>query len=326
MPSHTVLVTGHTFRRVAGDHVARLEAAGCETRTSPYDRGATEEELLPLVADVEAVLAGTDAFSRRVFEHAPRLRIVSRFGVGYDAIDVPAATEHGVWVTTTPGTNELSVADHTIALLLGLARHLVPVANLTRAGQWERAIGLELSGAVLGLIGFGRIGRQVALRARACGMEVLVYDVEPDEGAAAALGVRYASLDEVLSAADFLSLHAPATAGTRRLIDARALSLMKPTAYLINTARGDLVDEPALVEALSEGRLAGAGLDVFAQEPPDEANPLLALPNVLATPHIAGITEQSAQRMATLSVDNILAVLEGRRPPHPVNEPRPRPR
>jgi D-3-phosphoglycerate dehydrogenase len=324
MPSHTVLVTSHTFRRVSGDHVSRLEAAGCRLLTSPHNRGATEEELLPLVGDVEAVLAGTDAFTRRVFERAPRLRIVSRFGVGYDAIDVPAATDHGVWVTTTPGTNELSVADHTIALLLALARHLVPVANLTRAGQWERAFGRELSGAVLGLIGFGRIGRQVAQRARACGMELLVYDVAPDAAAAAAVGARFAPLDEVLATADVVSLHAPATAGTRRLIDARALALMKPTAYLINTARGDLVDEPALAEALREGRLAGAGLDVFAQEPPDEANPLLALPNVLATPHVAGITEQSAQRMARLAVENILAVLAGRRPPYPVNEPRPR--
>ncbi|HVG96460.1 MAG TPA: phosphoglycerate dehydrogenase [Chloroflexota bacterium] len=322
MPEHAVLVTGQTFQRVPGDHVARLEAAGCRVRSSPYVRGPSEAELLPLLADVEAVLAGTHPFTRRVFESAPRLRVVSRFGVGYDAIDVPAATEHGVWITTTPGTNELSVADHTIALLLGLARHLVPLANLTRAGQWERAIGIELSGAVLGLIGFGRIGRQVATRARACGMELLVYDVAPDAAAGAALGARFAPLDEVLATADFVSLHAPATTGTRGLINARTLALMKPTAYLINTARGDLVDEPALAAALRGGRLAGAGLDVFAQEPPDEANPLLALPNVLATPHIAGITEQSAQRMARLAVENILAVLEGGRPPYPVNEPR----
>jgi D-3-phosphoglycerate dehydrogenase len=322
MSDHTVLVTGHTFQRVPGDHVARLEAAGCRVLTGPHNRGLTEAELLPLIGDVEAVLAGTHPFTRRVFESAPRLRIVSRFGVGYDAIDVAAATDHGVWITTTPGTNELSVADHTIALLLGLARHLVPLANLTRAGQWERAIGIELSGAVLGLIGFGRIGRQVAMRARACGMEVVVYDVAPDGAAGSALGVRFAPLDEVLATADFVSLHAPATAGTRGLINARTLALMKPAAYLINTARGDLVDEPALAEALREGRLAGAGLDVFAQEPPDEANPLLALPNVLATPHIAGITEQSAQRMARLAVENILAVLKGGRPPYPVNEPR----
>ncbi len=323
MSQFRVLVTGHTFRRVSGDHVQRLTGAGCELIASPFPRAATETELLPLVGDVDAVLASTDAFTRRVFESAPRLKVVSRFGVGYDSIDVQAATDYGVWVTTTPGTNEHSVADLTVGLLLALARQIVPMVNQTRAGAWERAIGVELDGATLGLIGFGRIGRQVAMRARAFGTRVVIYDVVRDQGAAASCGASYVSLEQLLATADFVSLHAPATPETRGLINAGTLAQMKPSAYLINTARGDLVQETHLADALRQGRIAGAALDVFAAEPPEPANPLLGLPNVLPTPHIAGITAQSARRMAELSAENLLAALRGERPPYPVNEPRP---
>lgn len=316
-----VLITSHTFRTLAGNHESRLTSAGCELVISPYPRPATEAELLPLVRNVDAALVGTDAFTRHALAAAPRLRIVSRFGVGYDAIDVPAATELGIWVTTTPGTNEHSVADAAIAMILMLARQLLPAVERTRAGKWERPIGLELRGLTLGLVGFGRIGRQVALRARPFGLTVLAYDVAPDEAAARELGCRYVPLDDLLRAADFVSLHAPATPQTHHLIDARTLALMKPSAYLINTARGELVDEVALIDALSSGRLAGAALDVFKQEPPDPGSPLLSLPNVLPLPHIAGVTAQAGQQMATLAVDNVLAALRGGRPPYPVNDP-----
>src|SRR5689334_5556971 len=163
MVTHRVLITSLTFLRLPGDHERRLLDAGCELISSPYQRAATEEELIPLVRDVDAVLATTDAFTPRVFEAAKRLKIIARFGVGYDAIDLPAASSHGVWVTITPGTNEISVADHTLALILALARKLVPEVNATKAGAWARPIGVELAGQTLGLIGFGRIGRQVAL-------------------------------------------------------------------------------------------------------------------------------------------------------------------
>ncbi|MBI3973836.1 MAG: phosphoglycerate dehydrogenase [Chloroflexi bacterium] len=322
MAKFRVVVTGLTFRRIAGTHEQRLVDAGCEFVPSPFPRAATEEELLPLIKGVDAVLASTDAFTRRVFESADRLKIISRFGVGHDSIDVDAAADHGVWVTITPGTNEHSVADHTMAMLLALARDVVPLVEQTRAGGWERTIGLELRDLTLGLIGFGRIGRQVATRARAFGMDVVIYDVYQDTAAAAELGARYVSLDELLGSADIVSLHAPATPQTRDVINAETLAKMKPSACLINTARGELVDEADLAAALRNGRIAGAALDVFKQEPPAAGHPLLGLPNVLPTPHIAGITKQSGERMATLSVDNILAVLRGERPPHPVNEPR----
>ena len=324
MPRFKVLVTGHTFRRVGGAHEQRLIDAGCDLVPSPYPRPATEQELLALIPGVDAVLASTDSFTRAVFAAADRLKIISRFGVGYDAIDLAAASEHGVWVTITPGTNEHSVADLTLALLLALARQVVPAVEQTRQGEWERAIGLELAESTLGLIGFGRIGRQVALRARAFGMRVLIYDVYRDEPAAAEAGARYVTLEELLAAADFVSLHAPSTPETRDLVNAATLGQMKPSAYLINTARGELVNEADLAAALRAGRIAGAALDVFKQEPPGKAHPLLGLPNVLPTPHMAGLTAQSAERMAALSAENILAVLGGQPPPHPVNEPRAR--
>ncbi len=323
--AHKVLITGHTFRRIVGNHEQRLADAGCELVISPYPRAATEDELAPLVDGVDAVLASTDAFTHRVMAGAPRLKIVSRFGVGFDAIDVPAATELGVWVTTTPGTNEHSVADAALAMVLTLARQLVRAAQSTRAGKWDRPIGVELRGLQLGLLGFGRIGKQVALRARAFGMEVVVFDVFQDPAAAAELGCRYVSLDELLQTSDFVSLHAPATAETRDIINRDTLSRMKPSAYLVNTARGELVNEADLADVLRGDRIAGAALDVFKLEPPAPDNPLLGLPNVVALPHIAGVTAQAGEQMAILAVDNILAVLRGERPPFPVNDP-PRPR
>lgn len=321
MAEFRVLITGQSFARSPGDHERRLRGAGCELVTSPYGRALSESELLPLVPGTDAVIAGTDAFTRRVFEAADRLKIVSRFGVGYDAIDLVAAGERGVWVTNTPGTNEHSVADLALTLILALARQLVPSVVSTRKGEWDRSMGIELGGQTLGLIGFGRIGRQVAIRARAFGMNVLIADVVQDERAAAEIGGRYVSLDELLAGSDFVSLHAPSLPETRNLVNAATLGKMKRTAFLVNTARGELVDEADLAEALRSGRIAGAALDVLKKEPPEKDNPLLALPNVLPTAHIAGLTLQSAERMAAVSVDNVLAVQRGERPPYPVNEP-----
>lgn len=324
MPDYRVLLTAHTARLAKGNHLQQLVDAGCEIVDSPYRRPANEDELLPLLDGIDAALASTDAYTRRVFAASPRLKIVSRSGVGFDSIDLAAAAEHGVWVTTTPGTNEYSVADMTLTLILALARQLIPMANKTAAGGWERPFGVELGGRTLGLVGFGRIGRQVAVRARAFGMAVIVYDVFQDAQAAAEAGARYVSLDELFAAADVISLHAPATPETRDLINTRTIATMKRGALLVNTARGELVNEADLALALREGRLGGAGLDVFKREPPGADNPLLGLPNVIATPHVAGVTQDSAERMASLAVQNILAVLRGERPPYPVNEPHPR--
>lgn len=321
MSRYRVLLTGHTFRRTAHAHEAALVAAGCELIASPYARPATEDELIPLVADVDAVLASTDHFTRRVFEAAPRLKIVARWGVGFDAIDTEAAADHGVWITTTPGTNEHSVADCALTMILALARDLVGQVETTRQGQWARQIGSELLDETLGIIGFGRIGRQVAMRAAPFGMRILAHDpVMPDDTIRAG-GAEPTSLERLMRESDYISLHAPSMPETKDLINARTLSWCKPSAYLVNTARGDLVHEEDLAAALRAGTIAGAALDVFKVEPVASDSPFRSLPNVLPLPHIAGITRQSAERMSAACVDNILAALRGERPPSPVNAP-----
>jgi phosphoglycerate dehydrogenase-like enzyme len=318
---YRVLLTGHTFRRTAQVHEAALVAAGCEVIPSPHARPATEDELIPLVGNVDAVLASTDHFTRRVFVAAPRLKIVARWGVGFDAIDTEAAAEHGIWITTTPGTNEHSVADCALTMILALARDLVVHVETTRAGRWARQIGSELLDETLGIVGFGRIGRQVALRATPFGMRILAHDpVVPDEAIRAG-GAEPVSLEALMRQSDYISLHAPSMPETTDLINARTLAWCKPTAFLINTARGDLVHEEDLAAALRSGAIAGAALDVFKVEPVAKGSPLLSIPNILPLPHIAGITRQSAERMSAACVENILAVLRGDRPPSPVNAP-----
>ena len=321
MSKYRVLLTGNHFRRTDPAHEKRLVDAGCEIVMSPYGRSATESELIPLLEGVDAVLASTDHFTKAVFAASPRLKIVARWGVGYDAIDVDGATEHGVWITTTPGTNEHSVADATMTMILAIARDVVEHVETTRAGKWDRLVGVELLDQTIGVIGFGRIGRQVAIRATAFGMRVLAYDPVLSDQAIRDGGAEPATLEEVLRQADWVTLHAPSMPETHDLIDARTLAMCKKSAYIINTARGDLVNEDDLAEALRSGTVAGAALDVFKTEPIKSDNPLRSLPNVLPFPHIAGITKQSSERMSAMCVDNILAVLAGHAAPTPVNRP-----
>lgn len=252
----------------------------------------------------------------------PQLCVVARPGIGIDNIDVAAATARGVAVVHTPDAPTESTAEHAIALLLALAKRVREADAGLRGRGWhsrQPLIGVEVAGKILGLVGLGRIGGRVAQVARALNMRVLVYDPYVSGGRAATLGVELVeSLADLLAKADFVSLHAPLTPETHALIDAEALAQMKPSAYLINCARGPVVDEAALVQALSSGAIAGAGLDVFAQEPTD-ANPLFDLPNVVVTPHIAAYTEDGVRRMGMGAVAQVLQVLEGRRPLNLVN-------
>ena len=266
------------------------------------------EVVLPGAGALAAELAHADGLvvrsSTRVtdelLEQAPRLRVIGRAGVGVDNIDLDAATRRGILVMNTPGGNATSVAEHTLALLLALAR-LVPQLNAAiHAGRWEKsgALGVELRGKTLGLVGFGRVGSEVARRARALELRVLAYDPYISEGVAEEAGVELVPLDELVSRSDFISLHAALSPATENLINAGSIAKMKRGARLINTARGELVDEAALAEALRSGHLAGAALDVFAVEPPRNS-PLLGLPNVIATPHVAGSTEEAQEEVGT---------------------------
>ena len=279
----------------------------------------SEALLIEAVRDADAILARLATVTRAVIEAAPRLRIIARHGVGVDAVDLEAATERGVVVTTTGAANAAAVAEYTFALLLALLRK-VPVADAgMRMGSWCRdpLIGAELDGRTMGIVGLGAVGRRVARQALGFGMRVLATDPQPAEPPAH--GVTLVPLRELLAAADVVTLHmrlAPATSG---LIDRAALGLMKPTAVIVNTARGELIDETALLDALREGRIAGAALDTFAAEPLSDASPLRALENVILSPHVAGQTHEALARVGIAAADAIIDELAGRRPANVYN-------
>ncbi len=288
--------------------------------------GTSVEVIAREAADCDAILARTVSFPAAVLRAAPRLRVVARHGVGVDNIDVEIATELGIWVTNTPEANAVSVAEHVIGVLVALARGFLAMDRAVRAGDYAargRLRAVDLAGKTLGVVGLGRIGRRVAaLAAAGLGMAVAGHDPFLAEGDWPPGVRRIEGLEELLAASDFLTLHVPGTAGTRRLIGERELALMKPGAYLVNASRGEVLEEAALADALASGRLAGAGLDVFDPEPPSPENPLFALENVLVTPHSAALTSEALIRMAVGAAQGIHEVLSGAEPTWPVNRPR----
>lgn len=292
-----------------------LEAAGFEILYPPvgvhlYD----EQRLIQHLAGVDAMLAGMEPLTARVLESS-RLRAVARFGVGYDAIDVAAATKRKIGVTITPGTNQVSVAEHTLALILGVLRGFPLRDRTVRDGTWVRPPLERLSGKTLGLLGLGRIGKEVVPRAQAFGVKVIAYDPQPDAEFPRSRSVELVSFDQLLTRSDVVSLHLPCTPATLKIINAASLAKMKPGSILINTARGGLVDEEALAEALERGHLSGAGLDAFAIEPPRLDNRLLHLPNVLLTPHTAGLDHDSVRAMGRLAAECLALLYEGKAVP-----------
>ncbi len=259
--------------------------------------GLTEEQLLPLVAGIDAwVVRSATKVTRRLLEAAPRLRWVGRAGAGLDTIDVAAAKERGVEVMNVPGANSIAVAELAFGLLLSLFRRLPEADASLRRGEWlkSKLMGRELRGKTIGIVGMGKIGRAVAQRAAAFEMRCLAHDPLVPADAVRGAGAEPVGLDELLSQSDVVTLHLPATADTKNLLDAKRIAAMKPGAVLVNAARGGLVDESALLEALRSGHLAGAALDVFAAEPTG-ANPLLTLPNVVASPHIGASTREAQE-------------------------------
>ena len=270
---------------------------------------ASEEVLIRVLQGVDAFFAGSEYVTRPILEQVPSLKLVQRIGVGYDKVDVAAATELGVLVAITPGTLSGTVAEHTFALMLALAGRIPWYDREVKAGRWSPGLRDELDGATLGIIGLGRIGKEVAKRAPAFGMKVMAYDIVQDKEFAREYDVTYADLQEVLSSADFVSLSMSLNDRTRGMIGKEALAAMKPTAYLINTARGAVVDEEALCEALAEGRLAGYGVDHFIQIPPGADHPLLQFDNVVATPWVAAASKENARRLVRLAAECVARVL-----------------
>ncbi|MDA8216367.1 MAG: C-terminal binding protein [Dehalococcoidales bacterium] len=283
-----------------------------------------EDEIIAAAAEMDGLLVGAAPITRRVMTALPRLRVVGRYGIGVDCVDVEAATELGVAVCNTPGYCAREVADHALMLLLTCNRQLLPMLQAMREGVWDRdlARGLHsLHSLTLGIVAFGDIGREVAKRARAFGLRVLAYDPFVSQAVADAHEVSMVSLEKLLAQADYVSVHAPLTKQTHHLLSEREFGLMKPTAFLLNTARGPVVDEAALVKALREGRIAGAALDVFENEPIDKQNPLLAMANVVVTPHIAGSTTESYQEVTRRLGLAVGTVLAGGWPTRDLNNP-----
>ncbi len=318
--SRRVLVGPAPLRNVEGVFGPILRAAGLTVEYPPrlqqeVEVQMSEAELLAQLPGCVAAIAGSEPYTRRVLERAAErgLLVVARAGVGYDAVDVAAATELGIAVTYAPGTNHEAVAEHTFALLLALQRNVLGQDAAIRRGGWPRRAVRPVRGRILGIIGLGRIGKAVARRALAFQMDVWAHDIQPDYDFAAIYGVRLASLEEVLRHADVVSLHVPLTPQTRQLIRRETLEWMKPGALLINTARGGIVNEVDLYEALAAGRLAGAGLDVFEQEPPKDS-PLFRLDNVVLTAHTAGIDRRSREEMARVPAEAIVQLLAGQWP------------
>ncbi|MEM4726696.1 MAG: D-glycerate dehydrogenase [Candidatus Bathyarchaeia archaeon] len=283
-------------------------------------------EVVPVeVGEAEAMVLGLEPVGDWLLDQAPRLRIVARYGVGYDTVDVEACTRRGIYVTHTPGVLSSAVAELTIGLMLCLSRGLIRADRYAREEWWRPdrgrpQMGRDLNGRILGIIGLGRIGYEVAARAKAFNMKIIYYDVEPKREAEEHLGVQYADIETLLRNSDFVSIHVPLTPRTRGFIGEREFKMMKPTSYIINTSRGQVIDEGALCKALKEGWIAGAGLDVFEKEPLQRNSELINMDNVVLTPHIGSYTAETRRAMALMCIENVRAVLEGKRPPNLVPE------
>lgn len=306
--SFRVLIATRSFGSTSEKPWEALQTAGLEIVKADVSRPVTEDQLIDLLANIDGAIVGVVPLTARVLACAPRLKVISMHGVGVDHIDLKAAVAHGVIVTNCPGANDQGVADLAFGLMLSLAREIPANDRALHNQTWKPHHGIELWRKTLGLVGLGHIGSGVARRAHGFEMRVLAYDPFVADAHAADIGVVLTSLATVLTHADVVSLHAPLTQETQHLIGAAELALMRPAAYLVNTARGGLVDEDALYAALRDGRIAGAGLDTFAQEPP-WGSPLLTLPNVVVTPHIGAHTREAIERVGLLAAQNMVEAL-----------------
>ena len=325
MTRSKVVVTDHVFPSLEIER-ALLGAIGAEIVVA---QATSEAQLLDVVPDADALLVCYAPVTRRVIERLSRCRIIARYGIGVDNVDVDAATARGIVVTNVPDYCIEEVSDHALALLLGCARRVPFLDRRVRGGRWDARDAApmhRLRGRVLGLVGFGKIPRCLAGKARALGLDLVAFDPYVGAEEMAAAGVRKVTLEDLAARADFVSVHAPLTPGTRGLIGEALLRAMKPTAYVINTARGPLVSQDALLRALREGWIAGAALDVLETEPPAAVDALRALDTLIVTPHVAFYSEESVQELQRKAAENVVSVLLGDAPWYPVNVVRPSPR
>jgi D-3-phosphoglycerate dehydrogenase len=314
-----IMSTSPTFGHYVHEPLDYFKDHGCQVDLLPLGKTATQDELISYAKKYHAMIIGLDDINSKVLMAAENLKVVTKHGAGIDNIDLSAATQKGIMVNSAPGANSDAVADLTLGLFIALARE-IPFANQTvKDGNWPRIIGGQVSGKTLGIVGTGEIGKKVAKRAMGFSMDLLLYDVKKDAELSAHPSARYTGLKELLKKSDFVSLHVPMTNGTCGMISKPELELMKSSAYLVNMARGGVVDEPALFNALKERKIAGAACDVFVKEPAGD-NPLLSLDNLLATPHMGMYTKEALILTGMICTKDIVAALKGETPKY-VNNP-----
>jgi D-3-phosphoglycerate dehydrogenase len=315
----TVLVTATNYSLYCAEGKARLQDSGVTVLENPHGRPFTHDELICRVPQIDGAIVGVDTWDASVLARAQRLRILARFGVGVDNIDLAAARRRGMVVTNARGLNSRSVAELTLALMLACLRNLPTLETLIRRGEWSRLMGRDLGGMAVGLVGFGGIGQRVAAMLRGFETRTQAFDPFPNREQAAGLGVSLVSFANLLATSDIISLHLPSIASTRHLFGESAFAAMRPGSYFVNTARGALVDEAALVRALNSGHLAGAALDVFEHEPIARDDPILACPNLILTPHTAAETHETYQKVGLETAAAVIDFFAGRTPKNQVN-------
>ena len=318
MTQPTVLITTRSFGKEVREPLERLQREGCHILEWREGGGLPESDLLAKLAEADGWIVAFHPIGPALLDQAPRLRIIAKHGVGVDNIDIAAATERGIVVTTAPSANDQAVADLAMALLLALLRRIPEASGSVKAGRWDRFLGAGFAGKMMGILGLGRIGQNVARRAAGFGVELIGADPVWPEEAAREIGIRRVGIRDLLAESDIITLHTPLTPETEGLIGEREITLMKSGVWIVNTSRGKVVNEKAMYEALVSGKVAGYATDVFETEPP-EGSPLLSLPNVIGTPHMGTHTRESIRCMGDRVVDAVLGVLRGERPEHVVN-------
>jgi len=307
-----ILVTTTSFKDTPGEHHNLLAKEGFEI---VWERGPLPEaKMLELVGNYDGIICGDDTITRPVLEKClPRLQVLSKYGIGLDKIDLKAATELKIPVTFCPGVNHTTVAEHTFGLLIAICRNIVTECNHVKRGEWKRITGYELAGKTIGIAGLGRIGKEVAIRARAFGMKVDAFDIYWDEAFAKQHDIKKTDLNTLLNESDVVSLHTNLTDETRHIINRERIAKMKKGAIILNCARGELVDTVAVVEALNSGKLVGYGTDVLEVEPPPADHPLFKCHNAVITPHIGSRTYESVVRQATMAAENLIRLFKGQK-------------
>ncbi|UZQ82383.1 phosphoglycerate dehydrogenase [Thermoanaerobacter sp. RKWS2] len=308
-----ILITPRSFGKTSNVPFEMLKKYDYEIIRNESGKPYEESELINIIKDIDGIIVGLDKITSNVLKNAKKLKVITKYGVGMDNIDIEEAEKLGIKITFTPGANKESVADLAFSLMLCLSRNIIKLDNIVRSNKWEKIVGYEVYGKTLGIVGTGSIGKGVAKRATGFDMKILAYDKYPDYDFADKIGMKYVDKKTLLEESDFITLHIPLSDETYHFIDEEEFNIMKNTAYIINTSRGGIINENALYNALKDKKIAGAALDAFEEEPPLNSK-LFELDNVILSPHCGASTKEATDRMGIMAVEGLISVLEGMEP------------